>query len=300
MKSSKIYVFGEVLFDHFPDGKRVLGGAPFNLAWHLQAFLQEPCLISRIGKDAEGRSIRAAMSDWGMTTDFLQCDDSRPTGRVDIHIKDGEPSYDIVPSCAYDFIESGTIEAGTMDLRDCDLLYHGSLALRNAVSAKALSDLKKHFKGTLFMDVNLRPPWWEKKQVLSWMRAAHWVKLNEAELHMLCPGDGTLLARAQACRRSCDLVGLLVTRGAQGALAVTADLPPIQVTPSSQGTLVDTVGAGDAFSAVVILGLVRGWPLEKTMQRAQSFAAAMVCRRGATVSNKAFYTPYLSDYQLAE
>ncbi len=295
MKPSKICVFGEVLFDHFPDGKRVLGGAPFNLAWHLQAFLQQPCLISRIGKDAEGRLIRTAMSDWGITTDFLQCDHKRPTGRVDIHIKDGEPSYDIVPSCAYDFIE-----AGTMDLKDCDLLYHGSLALRNAVSAKALSDLKERFKGTLFMDVNLRPPWWEKNRVLKWMRAAHWVKLNEAELYMLCPGDGALLARAQACRSACDLVGLLVTLGDRGALAVTADLPPVQVTPSSQGTLVDTVGAGDAFAAIVVLGLVRGWPLEKTMQRAQSFAAAMVCRQGATVPEKAFYAPYLSDWHLVK
>ncbi len=69
--SSQLCIFGEVLLDHFPDGKRVLGGAPFNVAWHLQAFGQSPGFISRVGDDAEGETVRTAMSDWGMATNLF-------------------------------------------------------------------------------------------------------------------------------------------------------------------------------------------------------------------------------------
>ena len=74
MKDTGIYIFGEVLFDHFPDGKRVLGGAPFNVAWHLQAFGLAPHFISRVGADAEGEAVLAAMRDWGMDTQGVQID----------------------------------------------------------------------------------------------------------------------------------------------------------------------------------------------------------------------------------
>ena len=102
----RLCIFGEVLFDHFPDGKHVLGGAPFNVAWHLQAFGQAPYFISRIGDDAEGETVRNAMRDWGMNTEGLQIDKHLPTGRVDIEFVDNEPHYDIVHPCAYDAIES--------------------------------------------------------------------------------------------------------------------------------------------------------------------------------------------------
>ena len=72
-------VFGEVLFDCFPDGAEVLGGAPFNVAWHLQGFGQEPLFVSRIGDDIRGNQIRAAMSDWGMSLSGLQLDTSHAT-----------------------------------------------------------------------------------------------------------------------------------------------------------------------------------------------------------------------------
>ena len=103
---SQVCVFGEVLFDHFPDGSRVLGGAPFNVAWHLQAFGQSPAFISRIGNDPEGDTIRRAMQAWGMRTDSLQIDTKHPTGRVMVELVDGEPAYDIVRPSAWDAIEA--------------------------------------------------------------------------------------------------------------------------------------------------------------------------------------------------
>ena len=80
-------IFGEVLFDRFPDGSAVLGGAPFNVAWNLQAFGQAPLLISRVGQDALGEQIRETMTDWSMDTSCLQSDMSHPTGIVDISFR---------------------------------------------------------------------------------------------------------------------------------------------------------------------------------------------------------------------
>ena len=108
-------IFGEVLFDHFPDGTRVLGGAPFNVAWHLQAFGRRPRFISRVGRDPEGEAVREAMRTWGMDTTGLQTDPRQPTGRVSVLFDDGEPSYDIVHPCAYDAIEA--VAAGLRRLR---------------------------------------------------------------------------------------------------------------------------------------------------------------------------------------
>lgn len=84
MTCERICLFGEVLFDHFPDGKQVLGGAPFNVAWHLQALGQAPLFISRVGTDPEGEQIRRSMDDWGMDLGGLQTDPALPTGRVSV------------------------------------------------------------------------------------------------------------------------------------------------------------------------------------------------------------------------
>ena len=159
MNEGCLCIFGEVLFDHFPDGKRVLGGAPFNVAWHLQAFAQPVCFHSRVGVDPEGEQIRSAMTEWGMTTQYLQSDPQRSTGMVNVIINDNEPSYDIVPHCAYDAIEPIGESA------HCQLLYHGSLALRESQSRLALESLKAQNPDLVFVDVNLRPPWWQKDKL---------------------------------------------------------------------------------------------------------------------------------------
>jgi fructokinase len=128
-------IFGEVLFDRFPDGRRVLGGAPFNVAWHLRAFGEDPWLVSRVGDDEDGATVRAAMRDWGMDASGLQTDPQLPTGRVQVSIEDGEPAYDIVCPAAWDAIEApGRLESGPCC---CALLYHGSLALRRESSHAA-------------------------------------------------------------------------------------------------------------------------------------------------------------------
>ena len=135
--SGRPCIFGEVLFDHFPDGRRVLGGAPFNVAWHLQAFGESPLLVSRIGDDADGAAVAHAMDDWDMERAGLQTDPRLPTGRVQVSIEDGEPSYDIVHPSAWDAIEPPGLDAR------CLLLYHGTLALRDDRARQAWRQLRR-------------------------------------------------------------------------------------------------------------------------------------------------------------
>jgi len=289
-----LHIFGEVLFDHFPDGSRVLGGAPFNVAWHLQAFGQSPRFISRIGDDPSGHEIATLMDGWDMTREALQTDNEHPTGSVRVLIRDGEPHYEIVADCAYDFIDSKLLE----EKQTQGILYHGSLAIRNPVSRAALKTAKARHQGNVFVDVNLRPPWWERETLLPLLHDADWVKLNEAELIALCPAEHGLEAAMQAFCAQFDLEMLVVTRGEQGAVAYDRQQHFVTVKPPASTAVVDTVGAGDAFAALLLLGLSKQWPLTVTLERAQAFACALVGRRGATVADRAFYRVFNEQWGL--
>ena len=279
MSRRRLCVFGEVLFDHFPDGARVLGGAPFNVAWHLQAFGQAPYFISRVGDDDEGTQIRDAMGKWNMDLRGMQIDENLPTGRVTVTFTDGEPHYDIVHPCAYDAIALD-------DTSGWQLLYHGSLAVRSPESRATLERLRDAREGRLFLDVNLRPPWWDTETLQRLLQTADWVKLNADELSALsaAPDDDP-----EAFVDRYGLQGLLLTHGKRGAEAITADGERHEVAPQRADKVVDTVGAGDAFAAVFILGLLEDWPLPTILERAQTFASRIVGTRGATVSDPAFY-----------
>ncbi len=357
--------FGEILFDVFPDGREVLGGAPFNVAWHLQGFGLAPLLISRVGADAAGERIRAAMAAWGMRLDGLQTDPVHPTGRVIVSLRDGEPSFDIVTDSAWDFIAADELP----DLTPA-ILYHGSLAVRHPVSAAALGALLARCGASnpsqppgpaagqprgpaagrplaarldgarprplRFVDVNLRPPWWQAEVVQGLLDGADWAKLNQDELAWLTPvptpaptsapdparrlagpehpgepGDAIrtgeagsapaalglaplgaterdIASVAGAFRARHGLRGLVLTRGAAGALGLVANGEIAQVSPQP-APLVDAVGAGDAFAAVTLLGLLHHWPLSLTLDRAQTFASRIVQLRGATDPDPALY-----------
>lgn len=289
--SKSIAVFGEVLFDCFEDGSRILGGAPFNVAWHLQAFGAVPDFISRVGRDDAGDEIRAAMSDWGISLNHLQVDARHQTGVVTVALEHGQPSYAILPEQAYDFIDGGPLA----DI-DCDVLYHGTLALRHSVSWQAFAHLRERHRGLVFLDVNLRSPWWQPAMMASLLARADWVKLNEDELAQLQPEAGSLSQAMQGFVETYRLQGLLVTLGEQGAICLLAGGEVYEVAPETGIEVVDCVGAGDAFSAVMLLGLAREWPLPTTMRRAQEFASALVGRRGATVNEAGFYRHFVEDW----
>ncbi|MGZ5056045.1 MAG: carbohydrate kinase family protein [Methylobacter sp.] len=288
-----IAVFGEVLFDRFPDGHQVLGGAPFNVAWHLQAFNRHPCFISRVGRDQKGDQIRQAMLDWGMSVETLQIDPDYPTGTVQVTIDNGEPGYEILADQAYDFIASQP-DVGC----GFDVIYHGTLALRNRLSEQALSDLIARHRGKVFIDVNLREPWWQKDEVNRWVGNAHWAKLNHDELKHLAPAQNALPETMRLFLAQHRLDVLVVTCGSRGAVAMDRAGEFIEVKPVGDLTIADTVGAGDAFASVLLLGMQYGWTLPLTMERAQSFASALVTQRGATVQDLNFYRPFIEAWNL--
>lgn len=285
-------IFGEVLFDHFPDQSVVLGGAPFNVAWHLQALGVPPLFISRVGNDEFGDRIRSAMQDWGMETSGLQTDSTHPTGTVQIEIENGEPSYEILSDQAYDFINADDLPSKTHG----SLLYHGSLALRNQASRDALEEIRTKLDLPVFVDVNLRIPWWDKDTVSSQLESARWAKLNDEELRQLSPVDGPLVSQAKALQKASGLSLLIVTRGEKGALARTAEGRIYHIEPEAGIPIIDVVGAGDAFTSVILLGLLSGWDLDRSLRRAQSFASAVVGIRGATPEDKGFYKNFTNTW----
>ena len=287
-------IFGEVLFDRFPDGSVVLGGAPFNVAWHLQAFGMAPLFISRVGDDALGRRIRDTLHAWGMDASGLQLDSAHPTGSVDIRIEDGEPGFDIVDQQAYDYIDPAAIPP----LPDCALLYHGSLAVRNAGSGRALQQLQQGRDLQRLVDVNLRPPWWQRDTVMSLLRGARWIKLNEAELALIGGEAYGLQAQMQQLQDRCGAELLIVTRGAAGAVVLASGGEEFRVVPQNQSMVIDTVGAGDAFTSVVTLGLLRGWSVPLMLERAQAFASAITGIRGATRNDPGFYQTFIDNWKL--
>jgi fructokinase len=307
----QIAVFGEVLIDQFPDGQQVLGGAPFNVAWHLQAFGQQPCFISRVGLDATGDKIHQSMQDWGMAVENLQRDPHYPTGTVQVTIDQGEPAYEILADQAYDFIAKQQLDVAAQ----YRVIYHGTLALRNSVSKQTLqsiigdpprqfptglrhTDHPWQYKGKVFIDVNLRAPWWDQASVCQYLDQADWVKLNQQELLLLSPEQNTIQTMMRLFLEQHQLEVLVVTCGSFGARAINNSGEFITVAPPLDLSIADTVGAGDAFSAVLLLGLQRGWPLQLIMERAQLFASALVGQRGATVQDLNFYRPLIAAWNL--
>jgi fructokinase len=296
--SPTVRVFGEVLFDHFPDGTRVLGGAPFNVAWHLHAFGAAPRLISAVGDDAEGAAVRTAMRDWGMSTADLQVSRGHGTGMVEVSFHAGEPRYEILSGRAYDHVRAPPEPAAP------SLLYHGTLALRHGVSAATLGTLRAT-ADLVFLDVNLRAPWWSRESVLGWIEGTDWVKLNHEELGWLegadLPASTGLAARVRAFFERHRLSGLVVTLGAEGAIALSGErASPMRIAPAPMTRVVDTVGAGDAFAAVLILGILNGWPLTLALERAQDFATRIVGMRGATVADPSLYAGFREDWGLTQ
>ena len=294
----------EILYDCFPDGKRVLGGAPFNVAWHLHGFGLQPLMITRLGDDAMGNEAFATMQAWQLNTQGVQWDTSHPTGTVQVTIENGFPHFDIPLNQAYDRIDS---QAALTSLQHTPtaLLYHGTLALRQAESQSSWQALVEQLQQPIFLDVNLRAPWWQKALLEQVLTTATWVKLNEDEMAIIEPRFKTYMERdlilstresiisdeemlEAVCQRY-GLAMLVVTLGEKGVLLKRPGVPLIKSPTPKVTTLVDSVGAGDAFSAVMLTGLIQKWPAATILERAVTFAAALCQIRGATTRDKTLY-----------
>jgi len=284
MAQARPVIFGEVLFDCFPDGQSVLGGAPFNVAWHLQSLSCAPLLVSSIGDDSYGKIVSSTMLAQGMDTSALQISERYPTGQVSVTLEQGQPSYEIMVEQAYDHIDAqAALDA--LPTETPALIYHGSLALRTTATRDAFEAIVQKTGSPVFLDLNLRDPWWDIPLIENLLQAANWVKLNDEELCVASrqpvSGGPELITYAQTLFKACQLERLIVTRGEQGAF-VLSKAGLVEGEPVAVKNIVDTVGAGDAFSAVTIAGILQHQPITETLNKALSFAALICQQQGAT------------------
>ncbi len=304
-------VFGEALIDQFPEAI-VTGGAPFNVARHLTGFGVPVLFVSCVGADAYGDVIRAEMQQLGMSTKGVQTDAERPTGTVRVEQSaDGAHTFHILSDQAYDTIDAAKLLPLLDELGADFQLYHGTLALRNSASRSACAALCAQPHKGRFVDMNWREGQLTHTAALAALQGAKWLKLSEAEL-ALClswlslgsplshrtPELGEHCIGLQALMQQLDVTTLLVTYGEEGSAAFTQGRCIAVAASAPVKNLSDTVGAGDAFSAVCLLAQNTGWDWPLTLTRASAFAAAICGIRGAAPSSADFYKQWRQEWQL--
>jgi len=287
--ASRPLIFGEVLFDHFPDGRTILGGAPFNVAWNLRGLGFNPYFVSGIGDDEPGREVRQRMSSWGMDSRGVQTIAGRPTGTVTVSIDNNQPSYEIVPDQAYDFVAPLTADQWS----ECTaLLYHGSLIFRGERSRQTLQRLIADSGLPRFVDVNLRQPHFDLAWLPELLGGAAWVKLNDEELGYLSSieirDQSTVEAAVRRLRQSFGEATYFVTCGSRGAYAVDRRQTWFAPAPSPQNFR-DSVGAGDAFAAATIGGIIMNRPPGQAIVTAAQFASRICGIAGGTSGDRSIY-----------
>ncbi len=279
----RVLSFGEILWDVIGEDAHI-GGAPLNFAGHLARLGAESWMASALGRDELGRKARAFLKETGVR-DELVGESDVPTGRVLVTLTDGIPRYDILEGVAWDSIEPDgeALERAAAEPWDC--LYFGSLAQRTEENRRALTRLRDRVEARqVFLDVNLRPPFTDPAVLAASVELATVLKLNDEELPVIADILGLPAGaeddRARRVRERLDLDVLVLTRGKEGARLYgrqeTADAPP-----DLKAKAVDTVGAGDSFSA----GFVYAWHVTGDLARSGRFAAALadfvVTRSGA-------------------
>ncbi len=278
-----IVSIGEIVWDIFGD-KKILGGAPLNVAYHLSSLNIDVHLISKVGPDDLAAITLQRIEELSLSTSGIQQDPDLPTGQVVVTMDSAnEPSYDIVAPAAWDAI-SNTYEQN-IPSKPFHLVF-GTLAQRAETSRSTIRSLWQK-ADISFYDVNLRPPFTPTEIVMESLPAADVVKLNDDELRTVADWhglpSGTIKELAQELFSTLSIQVLAVTLGNDGALLVCKD--GIFEHPGFTVQVADTVGAGDAFFASLIEGITQKRPWQECLEQAN--------RRGSLVASKSGATPPL-------
>tara|TARA_B100000686_G_C16652249_1_gene896218 strand:- start:79 stop:993 length:915 start_codon:yes stop_codon:yes gene_type:complete len=291
----KVLVLGEVLFDVFED-ERKLGGAPFNFSYHLHHLGIPTTFVSRVGRDKMGLEILDFIKKQGWLEGGLQIDPEKPTGEARVSpYAFGGPRFEILIDRAWDYIENGDF---LESLETPSLIYFGTLAQRGSVSRQTIIKYLKNKKdeSTVFLDLNLREPFYDFGIVENSLSICDILKVNARELDVIRSlldldyyfGTNSLVDHLH---REYDIAGIYVTRGDQGCEFYERGEPiPLKQPASLTDEFQDSVGAGDAFSAVLALGTMRKWEAEVILARASLFASKICTIKGSLPSTLDFYT----------
>jgi fructokinase len=271
---------GELLWDVYPDGRKVAGGAPFNFAFHCHQLGHPAVIVSRVGDDDLGRELREEVRRLGLSDEFIQTDREHPTGTVRVTLDEHKvPTYTITENVAWDYIER-TEEIERLR-RVARAVCFGSLVARRPSSRDTIERFVDHYTHgvdpeLIVFDVNLRPG--HVHDFIDWgVGNTDWLKVNTAELQRIGNWCGDIGATVEDTFTNPVVI---VTRG-DGGCVVFHDEDPIDE-PAVPARVVDTVGAGDAFTAAMVCLHLEGRPLRDCARFANHYAARVCEHHGAT------------------
>jgi fructokinase len=281
--AAAIVGIGEILWDLLPDGRQ-LGGAPLNFVFHCHQLGHPAVIVSRVGCDELGRELRAELGARGLADTFVQDDPTCPTGTVAVHVGDrGQPEFTITEDVAYD-------QLSPQD--DWDVLFgqatavcFGTLIQRTARARAAVQKALALARNALVVcDINLRQHFYDAATIEGSLQACRWLKLNDEELGrlqaLLRLRDDGASTTLRDLRRRYNIELACMTRGEHGCLLQTDD-EEIAV-PGVPVHVIDTVGAGDAFTAGLLVKTLEGEPLTEAATFANRLASQVAAARGGT------------------
>jgi fructokinase len=279
----KVIGIGEALWDLLPAGRQ-LGGAPANFSFHAKMLGAQAQLITRVGRDDLGQAILQRFVEMGMEVDAIQLDDHAPTGTASVVLNHGGvPHFVIQENVAWDRLM--LTEKSQAVVREADAVCFGTLAQRNETSRRTIQSLVASTRPDALkvFDINLRQNFFSFEIIKASLVLANILKISDEELPVLAKFFGLTGGPEEQIAelaQSFDLRLVALTCGARGSLFYShgcysrvAGLPV---------KVVDTVGAGDAFTAMLSLGLLAGWDLERINHSANEVAAYVVSQPGAT------------------
>jgi fructokinase len=274
---------GEILWDILPTGPQ-LGGAPANFAYCSHLLGNRAVVASRVGADDLGREARDSLLRSGITDQFLQIDPEHPTGTVRVQLDaSGQPKFEVADSSAWDFLSWSDLWQSLA--QSTDAVCFGSLAQRSEISRRTILDfLDATRPGSLLVfDVNLRQTFYSAEIILESLKRADVVKLNYEELprvaELLAIEGSDAIAFCREILRKFDLQIICITRGANGSLL--CDRTSAYEHSGFRVHIKDTVGAGDAFTAALVHGLLRKMPLAEINDLANRMGAWVASFSGA-------------------
>ena len=279
-----ILAFGETLWDMLPTGAK-LGGAPFNFVYRVNSLGDRGIMVSRLGRDGLGQEAMENIRSLGMSTDYIQRDETRPTGSVEVSFDEkNNPDYVIIPEVAYDYIE--TTDALLSVAAEADCFCFGTLIQRSNKSRQTLYRmLDAADRAVKLLDINLRRNCFSIDTVTASLKAANILKLNDAEAIQLAqmleiPDEGVNMI-SQRLIEQYALDCCVVTLGNRGAFATTAGGEKSYV-PGYEVSLADSLGSGDAFTAGFINKYIRGEQLADCCRYGNALGAIVATQEGAT------------------